>query len=121
MKLDKQEKSVLRILQAQGRISNVELAEQIGLSESPCYRRVRGLEEAGVIAGYAAKVDRRKLGLQVIAFVMVTVENQEDGMLGDFFAAIADEPHIVECHAMSGFQGFCLRLLPKAWIIFQIW
>tara|TARA_B100000035_G_scaffold303618_1_gene302392 strand:+ start:517 stop:978 length:462 start_codon:yes stop_codon:yes gene_type:complete len=114
LKLDKQEKSVLRILQAQGRISNVELAEQIGLSESPCYRRVRGLEEAGVIAGYAAKVDRRKLGLQVIAFVMVTVENQEDGMLGDFFAAIADEPHIVECHAMSGSQDFLLKAVAKS-------
>lgn len=67
-----------------------------------------------MIAGYAAKVDRRKLGLQVIAFVMVTVENQDDGMLGDFFAAIADEPHIVECHAMSGSHDFLLKAVAKS-------
>ncbi len=84
MNLDKQEKSLIRVLQAQGRISNVELAEQIGISESPCYRRVKALEEAGVITGYGAKVDRRKLGLQVTAFILVTVDSQDDQTLQDF-------------------------------------
>ena len=102
MEFSKQEKNELTLLQKNGRMSNVELAEQLGMSESPCYRRVRALEDAGVIKGYRAKLDRRKLGLQVTAFILVTVAHQDDGMLEEFFAAIEAVSFIVECHAMSG-------------------
>ncbi len=114
MNLDKQEKSLIRVLQAQGRISNVELAEQIGISESPCYRRVKALEEAGVITGYGAKVDRRKLGLQVTAFILVTVDSQDDQTLQDFFDAVATEEFIVECHAMAGAHDYLLKAVAKS-------
>ena len=100
MNLDKKEKSLLKVLQAQGRISNVELAEQIGISESPCYRRVKALEEVGVITGYGARVDRRKLGMQVTAFILVTMDSQDDQTLQAFFDAVATEEFIVECHAI---------------------
>ncbi|MEK9585028.1 MAG: Lrp/AsnC family transcriptional regulator, partial [Halieaceae bacterium] len=114
MNLDNQEKSIIRVLQAQGRISNVELAEQIGSSESPCYRRVKALEEAGVITGYGAKVDRRKLGLQVTAFILVTVDSQDDQALQEFFDAVATDEYIVECHAMAGAHDYLLKAVAKS-------
>ena len=113
MNLDKKEKSLLKVLQAQGRISNVELAEQIGISESPCYRRVKALEEVGVITGYGARVDRRKLGMQVTAFILVTMDSQDDQMLQAFFDAVATEEFIVECHAMAGAHDYLLKALAK--------
>ena len=66
MKFDRAEKEIPRALQSQGRMSNVELADRVGLSESPCFRRVKALEEGGVIRGYSAQLDRRALGLQVV-------------------------------------------------------
>ena len=114
MKLEKQEEIILRVLQEHGRISNIELAERIGMSESPCYRRVKSLEEAGVIAGYGAKIDRRKLGLQVTAFILVTVESQEDDRLSEFFDAVSTEESIVECHAMAGAHDYLLKAVAKS-------
>lgn len=114
MNLNKQEKMLLKVLQEQGRISNVELAEQVGMSESPCYRRVKSLEGAGVITGYGAKVDRRKLGLQVTAFILVTVESQEDDRLKEFFDAVSTEDLIVECHAMAGAHDYLLKAVAKS-------
>ena len=107
--LDNREKSILAVLQEDGRISNVDLAERVGSSESPCYRRVRALEEAGVVSGYMALVDRRQLGLQVTAFVLVTVETQDVRKLKGFHAAVEAEPCIIECHAMSGSHDFLLK------------
>ena len=73
MKLDRKERDILQVLQTQGRISNVELAERVGLSESPCFRRVKRLEESGLIQGYAARLDQRQLGLQVTGIAQVVV------------------------------------------------
>ncbi len=114
MKLDRAEKSILEVLQVEGRISNVELAERVGLSESPCFRRVRGLEEAGVISGYRASVNQRDLGLQVTAFVQVTLDKQDDKKQRGFLAAIEAEDHIVECHAMSGSHDYLLKVLARS-------
>ncbi len=111
MKLDRAEREVLAVLQREGRISNVELAERIGLSESPCFRRVRQLEEAGVIRGYAARLDSRLLGLQVTAFVQVSLEKQDDTKQRAFLAQVEAEEHIVECHAMSGTHDYLLKVL----------
>ena len=77
MKLDRKECEILHILQTDGRISNVELAERVGLSESPCFRRVKRLEESGLIQGYTANLDQRQLGLQVTAFVQVSLDKQD--------------------------------------------
>ncbi|MDP5053526.1 MAG: Lrp/AsnC family transcriptional regulator [Congregibacter sp.] len=76
--LDRTERLILESLQKEGRISNVELAQAVGLSESPCLRRVRGLEEQGVITGYSANIDQRRVGLQVTAFVQVQLEKHDD-------------------------------------------
>lgn len=114
MKLDRAEKSIIEVLQVDGRISNVELAERVGLSESPCFRRVRGLEEAGVIRGYKASISQRDLGLQVTAFVQVSLDKQDDKKQRAFLAAVETEDHIVECHAMSGSHDYLLKVLARS-------
>lgn len=111
MTLDRAEKQILHILQTEGRISNVELAERVGLSESPCFRRVRRLEESGMIDGYFARLDQRKLGLQVTAFVQVSLDKHDDRKQREFLARVEAEEHIVECHAMSGSHDFLLKVL----------
>ena len=111
MKLDKAEREILHILQTEGRISNVELAERTGLSESPCFRRVKRLEESGLINGYTANLDQRKLGLQVTAFVQVSLDKHDDKKQREFLARVEAEDHIVECHAMSGSHDFLLKVL----------
>ena len=110
---DAKDKAILRAVQADGRISNVDLAERVGLSESPCYRRVRALEERGVISSYRAELDRQKLGLEVTAFVLVTVATQDDRSLVAFFEAVEAEECIVECHAMSGSHDFLLKTVTR--------
>ena len=111
MELDRAERQILSILQAEGRISNVELALRVGLSESPCFRRVKRLEESGLIEGYTARVDRRALGLQVTAFVQITMDKHNDDQREEFLACVEAEEHIVECHAMSGSYDFLLKVL----------
>ncbi len=110
---DRTEKHILRLLQEDGRLSNVALAERIGRSESPTYRRVRQLEEDGVITGYAARVDQRKLGLDVTAFVQVTMERQPDSATESFHACVAAEDHIIECHAMSGSHDYLMKVVAR--------
>jgi Lrp/AsnC family leucine-responsive transcriptional regulator len=111
MWLDKNERDILHILQTDGRISNVELAERVGLSESPCFRRVKSLEESGLIQGYSANLDQRQLGLQVTAFVQVSLDKQDDKKRRDFLTRVETEEHIVECHAMSGSHDYLLKVL----------
>ena len=112
--LGRSEREILHALQRDGRLSNVELAKQVGLSESPCFRRVRQLEESGVIAGYAAVLDRRRLGLDVTAFVQVTLDKQKHADPSRFLARVAEEPHIVECHAMSGSYDYLLKVVARS-------
>ena len=114
MKLDKSEKEIVSLLQTDGRMSNVELADRVGLSESPCYRRVRALEEAGVIDGYSARINQRSVGLQVTAFVLVSLEKQDDRKQKSFLAQVEAEEHIVECHAMSGSHDFLLKVVARS-------
>ena len=113
MKFDRVEKLILTLLQQQGRISNVELADQVGLSESPTFRRVRQLEESGVIRRYSALVDQRKLGLDVTAFVQVSMEKQPDSATDAFHERVNAEPHIIECHAMSGSHDYLMKVVAK--------
>lgn len=113
MKFDRVEKQILTLLQEHGRISNVELAEQVGLSESPTFRRVRQLEDAEVISGYGALVDQRKLGLEVTAFVQVSMEKQPDSATDAFHERVNAEPHIIECHAMSGSHDYLMKVVAR--------
>jgi Lrp/AsnC family leucine-responsive transcriptional regulator len=113
MKLDKAEKEILRTLQVNGRISNVELAEKVGLSESPCFRRARAMEENGLIMGYGARLNQRTLGLQVTAFVQVSLEKQDEKKQRAFLARVEAEEHIVECFAMSGSHDYLLKVVAR--------
>ncbi|MFT6956988.1 MAG: Lrp/AsnC family leucine-responsive transcriptional regulator [Halieaceae bacterium] len=110
MSLDRKEREILAILQSEGRISNVDLAERVSLSESPCFRRVKRLEESGLIQGYTARLDQRELGLQVTAFVQVSLEKDDSSQRG-FLMRVEAEEHIVECHAMSGSHDFLLKVV----------
>ena len=111
MKLDRAERQILHVLQLEGRISNVDLAERVGLSESPCFRRVKRLEDCGLIASYGAKIDNSALGLQVTAFVQITLEKHDDHKREAFLDCVKAEAHIVECHVMSGSYDFLLKVV----------
>ena len=107
------ERQILRLLQANGRMSNVELAERVGLSESPCFRRVKQLEQSGLIKGYSAIVDQRLLGLEVTAFVLVTMEKQPDAATEAFINEVQAEEHIVECYATSGSHDYLMKVVAR--------
>jgi Lrp/AsnC family leucine-responsive transcriptional regulator len=112
--MDKAEREILRVLQADGRISNVDLAEEVGLSESPCFRRTKQLEENGTIMGYSACVDRRLIGLQVTAFVQVSLGKKSERETQNFISEVEQEEHIVECHAMSGSYDYLLKVVARS-------
>lgn len=111
--MDKVEKQILSTLQTDGRIPNVRLADIVGLSESPTFRRVKLLEGAGIIRKYVALLDQRRLGLQVTAFVSLRMEKQPNQEHDEFHRCVADEPHIVECHAMSGAFDFLMKIVAR--------
>lgn len=112
--IDRANQKILQALQQDGRLSNVELAQHIGMSESPCFRRVRALESSGLIAGYAARLDQRKLGLGVTAYVHVSIDKHDDKMRRDFVQRVEAEPHIIECHAMTGSSDFLLKVVARS-------
>lgn len=89
------------------------MAEQVGLSESPCFRRVKKLERDGVISRYSAVVDQRTLGFTVTAFVLVDMDKQPDAGKDDFHDRVGAEPHIVECHAMSGGHDYIMKVYAR--------
>jgi len=100
--LDFVDHSILEYLQADGRLSNTDLAERIGLSPSACHRRVRRLETEGIIDRYVALVDRDRVGRGVSVFVEISLESQREDLLDDFEAKIAQVPHVQSCHLMAG-------------------
>ena len=111
MTLDAIDRRILRALQRDGRLSNVDLAQEVGLSPSPCLRRVRLLEEAGVIERYAAVVDGSKIGLGLTVFARVWFRGQDADSTAGFIAAIQTLPEIVECHLMVGDCDALLRIV----------
>ncbi|MES9939382.1 MAG: Lrp/AsnC family transcriptional regulator [Candidatus Thiodiazotropha sp. 6PLUC2] len=102
MTLDRYDKHILQVLQIDGRISNQELAERIGLSPSPCLRRVRALEESGVIAGYRAHLDRKKLGLNLMALVHISMDRHTPERFDNFEKQIHTMPEVLECLLITG-------------------
>jgi Lrp/AsnC family leucine-responsive transcriptional regulator len=102
VELDSYDRRILEILQSDGRLSNQELAERIGLSPSPCLRRVRALEEAGVISGYRAQVDARKLGLTLMALLHISMDKHTPERFANFEQKIAALPEVIECLLVTG-------------------
>lgn len=102
MTLDRYDKRILELLQIEGRISNQELAERIGLSSSPCLRRVRALEESGVIAGYRAHLDSKKLGLNLMALVHISMDRHTPERFDNFEKQIDAMPEVLECLLITG-------------------
>jgi Lrp/AsnC family leucine-responsive transcriptional regulator len=109
--LDAIDRRILAALQRDGRLTNVQLAEEVGLSPSPCLRRVRLLEEAGVITGYHARLDRAALGLGLTVFVGVKVERHDDEAAARFRDSVRAVPEIVSCHLVSGESDFLLQVV----------
>jgi len=111
--LDLTDRKILIELQADGRISNTDLSRKVGLSESPCLRRVRKLEEDGVIAGYSAHLDHRKLGLEMVAYVQVNLDQRTEADTNAFVQAVRKAPWIVECVAISGTHDYLLKVAAR--------
>ena len=118
-KLDPIDRMILAELQADGRMTNVELAKRVGISEPPCLRRVRTLEELGYIRGYHATVDARKLGFEVQVFAMVGLVSQAEADLSAFEQRCRDWPMVRECHMLNGEVDFLLKCVSPDLSSFQ--
>ena len=105
--------AILQQLQADGRLTNTELAQRVGLSAAPCWRRVRALEQAGYIRGYRAEIDRHKIGLGVLAFVRLDAAQVNATELRRLETAIRAIPEIVSCHYISGAGTFELQVVGR--------
>jgi len=109
--LDATDCKILECLQSDARIANVDLAEQVNLSPSPCLRRVRRLEEEGFVRGYVSLLDPAAIGLPVSVFVQVSLEKQVDDALDEFERSIVARPEVVECYLMTGDADYHLRVV----------
>jgi DNA-binding Lrp family transcriptional regulator len=111
--IDKVDADILDRLQCDGRLSNAKLAEQISLSETPCWRRVKHLEEQGVIGGYQAILDRRKLGFGVMAFVQIVCTQHGEEVTAEFEKIIQACPNVLTCHNTTGEADFLLQVVAR--------
>ena len=111
--LDATDRKIVSLLQEDGRLTNAELAEEVGLSQSACHRRVKRLEDEGVIAGYGAFVDRRRVGLSVLAYVTVKMESHAEELLLKFVKGVEAIEEIVDCHAITGDGDYLLKVVAK--------
>ena len=118
-RLDEIDRKILAELQADGRMTNVELAKRVGISAPPCLRRVRALEEAGLIRGYHAEVNDRELGFEVQVFAMVGLESQAEAELSAFEEKCRSWPLVRECHMLNGEVDFILKCVAPDLSTFQ--
>lgn len=110
VRLDDIDRRILRVLSAEGRLPNAELAERVGLTASPCWNRVRRLEQAGVIKGYGAHIELEALGVTEIVLVEVTLDRHEEAVLTAFGEAVAAIPEILEVYLMAGDYDYLLKV-----------
>ena len=110
MKLDAIDQRILRELRSDGRLSNAKLAERVGLSATPCWNRVRALEDAGVIEGYAALLNQKALGLPDTVIIEVTLDKHDERTLERFGEALADLPEVVEAFLVSGEYDYLIKV-----------
>lgn len=118
-KIDALDRRILSELQQDGRMTNQQLAERVGLSPSPCLRRLRALEDKGVIDRYVAIVDPQVAGLAVSAFVRIRLDRQDDRHLAEFERAVRDFPEVMECYLMTGDCDYQLRVLVSSLDAFE--
>ena len=117
--LDSIDRRLLAELQDEGRVTNVDLARRVGLTAPPCLRRVRSLEEAGVIRGYHADLDASRLGFTITVFAMVSLKSQAEEDLRAFENHIKGLPEVRECHMLNGEIDFILKIVSKDLQSFQ--
>jgi DNA-binding Lrp family transcriptional regulator len=111
MQLDHLDRSILRVLQKQGRISNADLSDKVGLSPSACHRRVQRLEAEGIVRDYVALLDARKINLASTIFVEIKLQGQADEILDAFEAEVKRVPEVLECHLMAGTADYILKVV----------
>jgi DNA-binding Lrp family transcriptional regulator len=119
VKLDRIDRRILRDLQANGRITNVELARRVGISAPPCLRRVRALEKAGFIRGYHADVSAEALGYGVMVFAQVGLSSQAESDLKAFEDLVGGWPQVRECNMLAGETDFLLKIVAEDWDDYQ--
>jgi DNA-binding Lrp family transcriptional regulator len=119
MAIDRIDRQILSLLQDDGRMTNVDLAERVGLTAPPCLRRVRALEEAGAIRGYHADLDAARLGYPITVFAMVSLRSQAERDLAAFEDHVAAIPEIRECHMLNGEIDFILKIVASDLKSFQ--
>jgi len=108
---DRTDRKILDILQREGRISNQQLADRVGISTAACWRRVRALEDSGMIDGYHAHLNRNELGLALCAFVHISLSRHQKQSTIDFESAVLKRPEVLECFATTGSADFILRVV----------
>ncbi|MEK9947066.1 MAG: Lrp/AsnC family transcriptional regulator [Alphaproteobacteria bacterium] len=118
-KIDDIDQRILADLQADGRMTNVDLARRAGISAPPCLRRVRALERDGYIRGYHADLDAKSLGFDVTVFAMVGLDSQAENDLVAFEERCADWPMVRECHMLAGEVDFLLKIVARDWDAYQ--
>jgi len=119
VKLDSVDRQILQDLQDDGRMTNVDLAKRAGISAPPCLRRVRVLEDAGIIRGYHADIDPDALGYSVLVFAFVGLTSQAEADLQDFEKMVSSWPQVRECHMLMGETDFLLKIVAHDWDDFQ--
>ena len=119
VKLDRIDRHILHDLQADGRITTVELARRAGISAPPCLRRVRALEEAGYIRGYHADLEPKALGFNVTVFAQVGLSSQAEPDLEAFEDLVRQWPNVRECHMLAGETDFLLKIVAEDWDAYQ--
>jgi DNA-binding Lrp family transcriptional regulator len=119
IRLDRIDRRILQCLQADGRMTNVELARRVGITAPPCLRRVRALEEAGLIRGYHATLAPEALGFPVIVFAQVGLQSQAESDLMAFEALIRAWPEVREAHMLAGETDFLLKIVATDWDSYQ--
>ncbi len=117
--LDEIDRRLLAKLQDSGRTTNVDLAQQVGLTAPPCLRRIRTLEDAGFIRGYHADLDAAKLGFAITVFAMVSLKSQAEEALRSFETHVSSLPEVRECHMLNGEIDFILKIVSKDLQSFQ--
>ena len=109
--LDRVDRQLLDALQRDARLTTAELAERVSLTPSPCARRIRRLEQEGLIAQYRAVLDKEKLGLGITIFVQVRLSQHQDSLVEQFEAAVRDMPEVINCHTVSGAFDYLLQVV----------
>lgn len=119
VKLDNIDRHILKELRDEGRITNVELARRVGISAPPCLRRVRALEQAGLIRGYHADLNGEELGYGLAVFAWIGLDSQHEDDLSAFERRMADLPMVRECHMLTGEADFILKIVARDWDSWQ--